>query len=168
MRRAERVQFQKTFVDPLNPDMPITFVLRKMGKMEVIAALDHAAQLTADYVTGHGHPSEKGYVKPILLPPVDGQAVIPSEAAMQVGAFISRAQIVPDAERYTAEEIVSLMTSDTFNDAFSSLVEEIVPSEAEMEGQQSGPLAPAPSGEPSTPIASTEEPPATPALSRIP
>lgn len=125
IRRPQRQTFEKVFTDPINPDITIKMVLRKLSAMEQISALDTASDMIARYITGYGRPGKPDYVHPLNLPPVDGQAVLISESTARVAAFLFRAQTVPDSERYSFEEIVSFMVSDAFCGQFSAAVADV-------------------------------------------
>ncbi len=137
LRRKPRVQIDRTFTDPVNPDVEVTLCLRRLSAMEHISAIDTSQEMVRKYVTGYGIPGRPGYIEPELLPAVDGQPVFISESTAQVAAFLYRAQTVPDSERYSFEELVSFMVSDAFCAGFSEAVTDIT-SEEEV---NSDPLA---------------------------
>lgn len=162
MKRRPRLGFERTFVDSLNPEQPITLTLRKMSKMEALAAIDATSQFTQQYVTGWGFPGHKGYIPPTLLPPIDGQPVVASSSTFQVATFLATAQCGPEADRYSVEELVSFMVSDELCDQFSDIVEELTTDEEEEDKEkekEKDPLAPAASAATSPPSASTTEQP---------
>lgn len=157
LRRGSRVTFTRTLSDP-SQGLEIPLTLRKLGVMDQVRALDEAEAKIQQYVTGMGDPGKPGYVPPALLPPIDGQPVLVSPTTCRVASLVSVAQVVSESDRYSWEEIVSLMAVDTLCAQITALSSEVQEQEASPD-----PLALTPSEAASSPTAAAGEPPAIPA-----
>ena len=81
--------------------------------MEAMSLVGFINEMVERYVTGYGLVGKKDYVKPVALPPVGTEPVSVSETACQVAAFLWRAQTGKEEDRYSFEELLTFMVSDS-------------------------------------------------------
>ena len=115
LARPPRTEWTVTLHDPSQPDVAPTLKLTELNIIEQLAALEKSEALTRKYVTGQGRPGEPDYVAPLPFPPVGGQPVDGlSERVFEAACLIERAQVGDSSIRYSAAEIVALMTLPGF------------------------------------------------------
>lgn len=115
LTRPPRAEWTLVLKDPVQPDVTPTLQLTELNVIEQLAALEKSEVLTRKYVTGQGRPGEPDYVAPLPFPPVGGQAVDGlSERVFEAACLIERAQTGDSSARYSAAEIVALMTIPGF------------------------------------------------------
>lgn len=91
-----------------NPVNEFRVVLRKMSRVDALAYLERAEEYIERYITGEGEPGKPGYVAPRNLPPTGGSTVTVTRPTCRVLACIEFAQIQPEEERYTFEELAAM------------------------------------------------------------
>lgn len=115
LTRPKRAEWTVTLHDPGQPDVTPTLQLTELNVIEQLAALEKSEVLTRKYVTGQGRPGEPEFLAPLPFPPVGGQAVDGlSERVFEAACLIERAQAGDSSTRYSAAEIVALMTIPGF------------------------------------------------------
>lgn len=124
---------------------------RTLGTMEITACLADAQQVYADHYTGYGLPGQKGRVEPEFLIQ-SGEIVVFGLPAAQVACVLFRAQSVPDADRYTPQELIRFMA---LSDALVTQMDDLSEACANQQEAKPDPLAPNGSGGDSSPSPAT-------------
>lgn len=115
LARPKRTEWTVTLQDPSQPAVAPTLKLTELNVIEQLAALEKSEALTRKYVTGQGRPGDPEYVAPLPFPPVGGEAVDGlSERTFEAACLVERAQVGEPGGRYSAAEIVALMTLPGF------------------------------------------------------
>lgn len=115
LTRPKRSEWTLTLQDPSQPEVTPTLRLTELNVIEQLAALEKSESLTRKYVTGQGKPGEPDHVAPLPFPPVGGQPLEGlSERVFEAACLIERAQVGESSTRYSAAEIVALMTLPGF------------------------------------------------------
>lgn len=140
VKRPARKERAFTFADPANPALTFTVTLRRLGTMELTAATELAQDKIRQYLDGTGDPNAKNYNPPEPFPPVDGQGVELSRTACNVFAGLQYAQVGPEEDLYTFEELVSFATVDEVSRQMVEAYGWIVPDDGSG-GDDDGPLA---------------------------
>ena len=103
----------KHLVTEQQPALSFDITFKKIGRMDAMAAVSDINEAVQKYVTGYGDPKKKDYIPPIFLPPVADEIVTVSESAIQVACILCKAQVMPEGEHYTLEELLCFMVSDS-------------------------------------------------------
>ena len=115
------------------PQVSFQMTFRKIGQMESIAVQDFLDEMAIKYVYGKGQPGQIGYEKPLMLAPVGSHPVKMSPRICQVAAILCKAQLMPDGEMQSFEDIASWMMSD-------SICEQMVRVSIEIQSLDESPL----------------------------
>lgn len=115
----------KHIVKENEPYMKFDMTFRKVSRMEVMSLVTPMQELIQRYVTGYGLPGKKDYIPPENLPPLHGEQVTVSESAIQLACLLAVAQLMPEAERYTVEDLIMFMYSDSILDQMSEVAADL-------------------------------------------
>lgn len=106
LKRNDVKKFSKTLVsrssfDEAGKPLEFPFYVRKLSQLQSLTAMDRGNELVAKFVDGNEH-----------LPPVDGQAVLPSKSACFIVGALLVAQAADEAECYADFELFGMMVDD--------------------------------------------------------
>jgi hypothetical protein len=119
LKRPEPASKTVDLVSSFNPDAGLQISVKRLTLSELYASRQKAFGYVLKYITGaplkeDGTPDSQNpaFVPPTPLPPIDGQVVTVTEAALDVLAQIEVAQVGEDP--YSIEELLVLATDNDF------------------------------------------------------